>query len=155
MLALLLSTLIAAAPVTGAPQERLFEEAHGWRVFKTAEGCIGFFNQPGTLSVSVFYPNNRDLLTLIIHHADVPALSDTKQTVFLRVGRAQWGPADATAHRGDSGLPGVLFGVKRPKALADFGKANEIAITKRFNPPRTIPLVAADKAADMLGRCVG
>jgi hypothetical protein len=139
--------------MVAAPQEKLFEEAHGWRVFKTPEGCVGFFNAPGG-SVSVFYPNARDMLTLIIHDSNVPALSDTKQTVFVRAGKAQWGPVDASAHKGDSALPGVIFGVKRPKALAEFGKANEIAITKRFNPPRVIPLVAADKGADMLGRCI-
>ncbi|MEZ0241794.1 MAG: hypothetical protein ACAH11_00355 [Sphingomonas sp.] len=154
MFAILMSMLIAAAPAPDSAQERLFEEAHGWRVFKTAEGCVGFFNQP-TLSVSVFYPNNRDVLTLIIHHGEVPALSDKPQTIFLRAGKSQWGPAEGQAHRGEHGLPGVIFGVKRPKALAEFGRASEIAITKRFTPPRTVPLVAADKAADMLARCAG
>jgi hypothetical protein len=152
MLALLLSMLIAAAP---APQDRLFEEAHGWRVLKTSDGCVGFFNQPGSLTVSVFYPNARDVLTMIIHHKDVPALSESNQAVALRAGRTQWGAVDAAAHRGESALPGVIFGVKRPKALAEFGRASEIAITKRFTPPRVIPIVAADKAADMLARCVG
>ena len=151
MLAILLSMFVAAAP---APQERLFEEANGWRVFKTQDGCVGFFKAQ-TLAVSVFYPSSRDILTVIIQHGDVPAFSDTPQTAFFRAGKSQWGPADAKAYRGESPLPGVIFGVKRPKALAEFGRANEIAVTKRFNPPRVIPLVAADKAAGMLGRCVG
>ena len=150
MFAILLSMLIAAAP-----QERLFEEGSGWRVFKTKDGCVGFFNGPGAASVSAFYPNSRDVLTLIIIGPDVPELSDKPQTVFLRVGRTQWGPAEGKAYKSDNGQPGVIFGVKRRKALAEFGKANEIAVTKRFTPPRVIPLNGADRAADMLTRCVG
>ncbi len=152
MLALLLAVLIAAVPT---PQDRLFEEAAGWRVFKTKDGCVGFFTQPGAASVSAFYPNSRDVLTLIVIGADVPQLSDTPQTIFLRAGRTQWGPAEGKAYRSDNGQPGVIFGVKRPKALAEFGRAGEIAITKRFTPPRVIPLTGADRVADMLGRCVG
>lgn len=151
MLTFLLSILIAAAP---APQEQLFEESGGWRVFKTHDGCIGYFKTQ-TLGVSVFYPKSRDILTLIVQHKDVPAFSDAPQTVMLRAGKSQWGPVDAKAYRGESPLPGVIFGVKRAKALAEFGRASEIGITKRFSPPKVIPLVAADKAADMLARCVG
>lgn len=155
MFGILLSGLIAVAPVIATQQDQLFEEAHGWRVFKTPQGCVGFFKMPGAASVSAFYPNSRDALTLIIHADNVPRVSEVKETIFLRAGRTEWGPADAKAQQESSGLPGIIFNVRRTRALAEFGRADVIAITKRFNPPRVIPLVAVDKAADMLGRCVG
>ena len=151
MFAFLLALLIAAAPAQ--QQDRLFEEAQGWRVFKSADGCIAFFDQPA-LSVTVFHSNNREVLTLIVQHANVPVFSDTQQIMFVRMGRAEWGPVEGKAYRGDKGVPAVTMGIKRAKALAEFGKASEIAITKRFTPPRRSRRAGRCAAADMLGRCV-
>ncbi len=154
MLAILLSGLIASASVTVA-QDQLFEATDGWRVFKQKDGCVGFFNAPGATVVSVFYPNSREGLTLIIQSSGLPTITSAHETVLVRAGRTQWGPVDAGRYQSDAGAPGVIFNVRRPKALAEFGKADSITLTKRFQPPKTIPLTAADKGADMLSRCVG
>lgn len=153
MIALLLAGLIATAPAIRAEEGQLFEAADGWRVFKQADGCVGFFKTP-ELSVSAFYPSARDGLTLIVHHGNVPELSDANQAVLIRVGKSQWGSVEASRHQGD-GLPGIIFNVRRAKALAEFGKADSITFTKRFQPPKTAPLVGAAKGADMLARCLG
>jgi hypothetical protein len=155
MFALLLAGLFAATSAVQAQDNTPFEAAGGWRVFKSSDGCVAFYSAPGSASVSLFYPSSRDAVTMIIQDANVPVVSDVKETVVLRAGRSQWGPVEAKSYKGDTGLPGILLAVNRPRALAEFGKAADITIVKRFNPPRTVTLVATDKAADMLARCVG
>ena len=155
MFKMLLAGLVAAFSFGNAPQEQLFEEADGWRVFKTADSCVGYFSAPGSYYLTVFFPNSRDALTMILHAPNVPAVSAEREHVLVRMGRSQWGPVEASAYASKEGMPGVLLGVARARALDELGKADSITFTKRFQPPRTIPLRATAQGADMLRRCVG